>query len=109
MKVIFQLIWWNFNPKKLLGDLETSETEADQVSESLAIPKGPKKVVCPEDDDFLSALDKMVSENIQERMREPVKSGNLDISVPVVMKNNKKNYEQLQVVFHLIKMFVNHG
>lgn len=79
------------------GEIETSE--AEQVSESLAIPKGPKKVDCPEDNDFLSALDKMVSENIQERMREPVKSGNVDISVPVVMKSNaKKSYDQLQVI-----------
>lgn len=53
---------------------------------------------CAEDDDFQSALDKMVSENIQERMREPVKANNIDISVPVVMKTNmKKSYEQLQV------------
>lgn len=53
---------------------------------------------CPEDLEFLSALDKMVSENIQERMKEPVKAGNVDISVPVVVKTNiKKTYEQLQV------------
>ncbi|XP_076265048.1 UPF2 regulator of nonsense mediated mRNA decay [Rhynchophorus ferrugineus] len=79
------------------GDIETSEAEAEQVSESLAIPKGPKKIDCPEDEDFLSALDKMVSENIQERMRDPVKAGNMDISVPMVMKNSsKKSYEQLQ-------------
>lgn len=81
---------------------ETSEAEQEQVSESLAIPSGPRKVDCPEDEDFLSALDKMVSENIQERMREPVKAGNVDISVPVVLKSNKKTYEQLQVVFFVI-------
>ncbi|CAG9824197.1 unnamed protein product [Phaedon cochleariae] len=79
------------------GEPMTSEAEQEAVSESLAIPKGPKKVDCPEDDDFLNALDKMVSENIQERMKEPVKAGNIDISVPVVLKNNiKKTYEQLQ-------------
>ncbi|XP_050312135.1 regulator of nonsense transcripts 2 isoform X2 [Anthonomus grandis grandis] len=79
------------------GGGETETSEAADVSESLAIPKGPKRVECPEDEDFLSALDKMVSENIQERMREPVKSGNVDISIPVVMKSNaKKNYDQLQ-------------
>ncbi|XP_044757061.1 regulator of nonsense transcripts 2 [Coccinella septempunctata] len=76
------------------GDLQS---EADPVSESLAIPAAPKKVECPEDDEFQNALDKMVSENIQERMREPVKANNIDISVPVVMKTNmKKSYEQLQ-------------
>lgn len=79
------------------GENMTSEAEQEPVSESLAIPKGPKKVDCPEDEDFLSALDKMVSENIQERMKEPVKAGNLDISVPVVLKSNvKRTYEQLQ-------------
>ncbi|XP_018561643.1 regulator of nonsense transcripts 2 [Anoplophora glabripennis] len=79
------------------GEQMTSEAEQDPVSESLAIPKGPKKMECPEDADFLNALDKMVSENIQERMREPVKAGNVDISVPVVVKSNvKKTYEQLQ-------------
>ncbi|KAL3275791.1 hypothetical protein HHI36_020535 [Cryptolaemus montrouzieri] len=77
------------------GDQEMSE--AEPVSESFAIPSAPKRVDCPEDDEFLSALDKMVSENIQERMREPVKAGNIDISVPVVLKSNvKKSYEQLQ-------------
>ncbi|KAL1517813.1 hypothetical protein ABEB36_001536 [Hypothenemus hampei] len=79
------------------AEQDISEAEGEPVSESLAIPKGPKKVDCPEDEDFLSALDKMVSENIQERMREPVKAGSVDISVPVVVKSNiKKSYDQLQ-------------
>lgn len=81
-----------------IGENLTSEAEQDGVSESLAIPQGPKKMDCPEDTEFLSALDKMVSENIQERMKEPVKAGSVDISVPVVLKSNiKKTYEQLQV------------
>lgn len=62
-----------------------------------AIPSGPKKVDCPEDDEFLNALDKMVSENIQDRMRESVKASNIDISVPVMVKSSKKTYDQLQV------------
>lgn len=62
-----------------------------------AIPSGPKKVECPEDDEFLNALDKMVSENIQDRMKESVKASNIDISVPVMVKSNKKTYDQLQV------------
>lgn len=77
--------------------MELSETEQEPVSESLALPSGPKKVECPEDEDFLSALDKMVSENIQERIREPVKTGNVDISVPTILKSSKKTYDQLQV------------
>lgn len=39
----------------------------------------------------------MVSENIQERMRETVKATNIDISVPIVVRSNKKTYDQLQV------------
>lgn len=74
-----------------------SEADQEPVSESLALPSGPKKVDCPEDEDFLSALDKMVSENIQERIREPVKTGYVDISVPTILKSNKKTYDQLQV------------
>lgn len=63
-----------------------------------AIPSGPKKVDCPEDDEFLNALDKMVSENIQDRMRDSVKTSHVDISVPVMVKSNKKTYDQLQVL-----------
>lgn len=64
-----------------------------------AIPLGPKRVNCPEDDDFLSALDKMVSDNIQDRMRDSVKPQQFDISVPMHVKSTKKTYEQLQVVY----------
>lgn len=39
----------------------------------------------------------MVSENIQERIREPVKTGYVDISVPTILKSSKKTYDQLQV------------
>lgn len=63
-----------------------------------ALPAGPKRVSCPEDDDFLSALDKMVSDNIQDRMRDAVKPQQVDISVPLHVKSTKKTYEQLQEV-----------
>lgn len=85
---------------------ELSEAEQEPVSESLAIPSGPKKVDCPEDEEFLSALDKMVSENIQERIREPVKTGNVDISVPTILKSSKKTYDQLQVNKILISVYL---
>ncbi|XP_015594730.1 regulator of nonsense transcripts 2 [Cephus cinctus] len=61
-----------------------------------ALPAGPRRVNCPEDDDFLSALDKMVSDNIQDRMRDSVKPQQVDISVPLHVKSTKKTYEQLQ-------------
>lgn len=76
-----------------------TNSEAENIlNESMAIPSAPKKMECAEDKDFMNALDRMVSENIQERMREPVKASNVDISVPVLVKNHsKKTYEQLQV------------
>ncbi|XP_058806384.1 regulator of nonsense transcripts 2 [Phymastichus coffea] len=69
--------------------MDTSELVA-------ALPSAPKRVHCPEDDDFLSALDKMVSDNIQDRMRDAVKPQHVDISVPLHVKSTKKTYEQLQ-------------
>lgn len=80
-----------------IADQDGTDAEQEPTSESNALPSGPRKMDCPEDDEFLNALDKMVSENIQERMREPIKASNVDISVPVVLKSNKKTYEQLQV------------
>lgn len=69
--------------------MDTSELVA-------ALPAAPKRLHCPEDDDFLSALDKMVSDNIQDRMRDAVKPQQVDISVPLHVKSTKKTYEQLQ-------------
>lgn len=69
--------------------LDASEMDA-------ALPSGPKRMNCAEDDDFLSALDKMVSDNIQDRMRDSVKTQQIDISVPLHVKSIKKTYEQLQ-------------
>lgn len=63
-----------------------------------ALPSGPKRVNCPEDDDFLSAFDKIVSDNIQDRMRDSVKPQQVDISVPLHVKSTKKTYEQLHEV-----------
>jgi Up-frameshift suppressor 2. len=62
-----------------------------------ALPQGPTHVECPEDDDFLSAFDRMVSDNIQDRMRETVKPQQVDISVPLHIKSNaKKTYGIVQ-------------
>ncbi|RZF42335.1 hypothetical protein LSTR_LSTR004143 [Laodelphax striatellus] len=50
-----------------------------------------------EDGDFVNAFDRMVSDNITERMREQVKPQQVDIPVPFHVKSNaKKTYEQLQ-------------
>ncbi|XP_078053148.1 UPF2 regulator of nonsense mediated mRNA decay [Augochlora pura] len=83
------------------GDQSLSEGGTDGVLMDVtelnaALPAGPRRVSCPEDDDFLSALDKMVSDNIQDRMRDSVKPQQVDISVPLHVKTTKKTYEQLQ-------------
>jgi len=62
-----------------------------------ALPQGPTHVECPEDEDFLSAFDRMVSDNIQDRMRETVKPQQVDIAVPLHIKSSaKKTYGIVQ-------------
>lgn len=83
------------------GDQSLSEncTEGvimDVTELNAALPAGPRRMSCPEDDDFMSALDKMVSDNIQDRMRDSIKPQQIDISVPLHVKSTKKTYEQLQ-------------
>ncbi|KAG8238804.1 hypothetical protein J437_LFUL018534 [Ladona fulva] len=64
--------------------------------EESAVPSGPKLMECAENDDFMTAFDKMLAENMQDRMREIVKPQQIDISVPLHVKGNvKKTYEQL--------------
>jgi regulator of nonsense transcripts 2 len=49
---------------------------------------------CQEDLDFMAAFDRMVSDNIQDRMKESVKVPQHDIVVPVNVKGSstKKVY-----------------
>jgi hypothetical protein len=42
------------------------------------------------DDDFLLALEKMVSENVQDRLKEAVRPAQ-DIAVPILGKSHKAN------------------
>ncbi|KAJ8982488.1 hypothetical protein NQ317_019272 [Molorchus minor] len=76
------------------GEPMTSEAELEPVSETLAIPKGPKRMECQEDSDFLSALDKMTYEQLQETPSEtePDKIG----FVLMVRKGNKQQYKQFE-------------
>ena len=71
--------------------------QGDEASMAAALPQGPTHVECPEDEDFLSAFDRMVSDNIQDRMRETVKPQQVDISVPLHIKSSaKKTYGIVQ-------------
>ena len=61
------------------------------------MPTRPSHQACPEDDDFLAALDKMVNENIAES-KNVVRDKNVMSSMtgPVSGAKGKKNWEQLQ-------------
>ena len=63
----------------------------------MLVPTRPSHQACPEDDDFLAALDKMVNENIAES-KNVVRDKNVMSSMtgPVSGAKGKKNWEQLQ-------------
>merc|ERR1711892_989441 len=63
----------------------------------MMVPSIPVFQPCPEDDDFLAALDKMVNENISESkglVRD--KNSLTNMTAPVSSGAKKKNWEQLQ-------------
>ena len=68
-------------------------------SEVNVITGAPKMIKCQEDDDFLSAFDKMMADNIQARSQESLKVPQMDIAVPSQAKNKNKyaNYDEPKV------------
>jgi len=71
--------------------------EVDEGEEDMMVPSIPVFQPCPEDDDFLAALDKMVNENISESkglVRD--KNSLTNMTAPVSSGAKKKNWEQLQ-------------
>jgi len=54
------------------------------------VATAPRKAVCPEDDDFMAALDRMVAENIQERGKDVAKPPAVDIAIPWQVKASLK-------------------
>lgn len=80
------------------------ESNEDYMSESAGedfdpevnvITGASKNIKCQEDDDFLSAFDKMMADNIQARSQESLKVPQMDIAVPTQAKNkNKYNYDE---------------
>ncbi|XP_059473711.1 regulator of nonsense transcripts 2 [Neocloeon triangulifer] len=83
----------------LTGDDVEFPVEMDGDGDDSVVSKHPRKIECAEDDDFMTAFDKMVSENIQDRMKETVKPPRVDISVPMNLKSSssKKGYDQLMM------------
>merc|ERR1712013_586845 len=69
----------------------------DRDQEGMMVPSIPIFQPCPEDDDFLAALDKMVNENISES-KNLVRDKNTlaSMTAPVSSGKGKKNWEQLQ-------------
>ena len=80
-------------------DSQDSEhvVEVDEGEEDMMVPSNPVFEPCPEDDDFLAALDKMVNENISES-KSLVRDKNslATMTAPVSSGRGKKNWEQLQ-------------
>jgi len=80
-------------------DSQDSEhvVEVDEGEEDMMVPSNPVFEPCPEDDDFLAALDKMVNENISES-KSLVRDKNslASMTAPVSSGRGKKNWEQLQ-------------
>lgn len=55
--------------------------------------KQPEKT--KEDLEFEQMFEKMAQDSYQERMKETVKPNTKDIPVPMMVRNNKKSYEQI--------------
>ena len=63
------------------------EEEDDQV---MVLTGGPKHIKCPEDEDFMSAFDSMMTESIQMRSSEAIKVPQMDIAVPMHLRGQKR-------------------
>merc|ERR1712130_300470 len=71
--------------------------EVEEGDEDFAIPTAPVFNPCPEDDDFLAALDKMVNDNITESKGVARDKASLStMTGPVASGKGKKTWEQLQ-------------
>lgn len=81
------------------SDDDSSEDEnSDATVCSDKTPDEPvrRKIEDPEDFEFMESLDKMVSDNVQERTKESTRP-QTEISIPFHLKKySKKTYEQLQ-------------
>ena len=56
-----------------MSDVDDMTPSPDHDVEFEMKQKGPKHISCQEDDDFLAAFDKMLTDNIQQRSQEVVK------------------------------------
>lgn len=80
------------------GDNENDHTILDGSQDSPVVKPVTKQVQCAEDEDFMAAFDKMLSESILHRNQESVKP-QVDIVIPMNIKgsNTKKTLSVLDI------------
>lgn len=71
-------------------DVMESTGENEEEDQLTIMKGGPKHIKCSEDEDFMTAFDKMMTENIQARTNESLKVPQLDIAVPMNLKDKSK-------------------
>ena len=71
--------------------LDSSQNSDSEDSVSV-LTGGPKLITCQEDEDFMVTFDKMLTDTISSRMQENTKVPQLDIAVPMQVKNQKAKY-----------------
>nr|CAG4641458.1 EOG090X0143 [Eurycercus lamellatus] len=69
---------------------ETTQPDDESNNDDRCVVTAPRKALCPEDDDFMAALDRMVAENINERGKEVAKPPAVDIAIPWQVKASLK-------------------
>nr|SVE73390.1 EOG090X0143 [Daphnia atkinsoni] len=75
------------------GEATQPDDESANTEDDHCVVKAPRKALCPEDDDFMAALDRMVAENIHEaysRGKEASKAPAVDIAIPWQVKASLK-------------------
>ncbi|WAR26387.1 RENT2-like protein [Mya arenaria] len=72
-----------------------TDHEMDNHDDEVILKSLPKRIECPEDDDFMAAFDKMIEDTSKARNNESIKVPQFDVPVPVNMKGSKKKFEML--------------
>lgn len=67
-----------------------NDTDEDGGQVTMKDGGGLKRVACAEDDEFISAFDKMMVENMQQRSSEAVKVHQLDVAIPLGLRGQVK-------------------
>ena len=59
----------------------------------------PKLMACPEDDDFLSAFERMMADEIQTSRTDATKVPVMDVAIPMNLKGPKVKQRPLGMMF----------